>query len=457
MSHRPRRRVVLGGLVAGAGWVAHPARAMTPLLARQLQAGGVALAAAQVDSTGARVATAARAGQPAPDEQALFEIGSITKTFTALLLADAVQRGRLALDDAVHAVLPGGLKLHDNTGAPLRWRDLATHRSGLPRLATNMQPAQAADPYADYGSEQLLAFLRGWQPTRARDSQFEYSNLGYGLLGQALAWAEGRPLAELLATRVLRPLGLQDEVFVLPPTGRPRLPGHDAQGRPVPAWHFSEASAGAGVLLASARGMARYAQAALGLVAHPLGPAFELCLRRHGDGAGPANPVGLAWLLAPLNGRTVFNHDGGTFGFASSIWLDPQRRRAAVVLANAAVPVGPLALHLTDEAVPLPPPPAPAPAEVAVTAAQVAPLAGRYALNPQFALQLRAEGARLFAQATGQGEFELFAAAPRRWFARVTPLEVVFDGDSGAPAALVLHQGGGQMRFVREGPAVTPR
>ncbi|MGK3151714.1 serine hydrolase domain-containing protein, partial [Staphylococcus shinii] len=86
---------------------------------------------------------------PRPDADSRFEIGSITKTFTALLLADAVVRGDLKLDGAVEAALPDSLRLRDSAGAPLRWRDLATHRSGLPRLATNMTPARP-DPYADY-------------------------------------------------------------------------------------------------------------------------------------------------------------------------------------------------------------------------------------------------------------------------------------------------------------------
>jgi CubicO group peptidase (beta-lactamase class C family) len=189
----------------------------------------------------------------------------------------------------------------------------------------------------------------------------------------------------------------------------------------------------------------RYADAAIGGYEHPLRDAFALCLQRRADGPGPINPIGLAWLLAPLNGRTVFNHDGGTGGFSSSLWLDPSRGRATVVLANAQVPVNDLALHLLDGSAPLRDLSATRQSSVTLTAAQLQPLAGVYALNPQFKLTLRADGPRLFAQATGQGEFELFAKSPRRFFAKVAPLELEFDTD-----ALTLFQGGATSRFVRE-------
>lgn len=439
-----RRQCLLAGASVGLPAVALPgASRMQALLEARLKDGGVALAAGRVGGDQTEFAGAATAGRR-PDAYSVFEIGSITKTFTALLLADAVVRGELKLDDAVETVLPAGLALRDSAGQPLRWVDLATHRSGLPRLPGNMTPARPDDPYADYDWASLQLFLKGWQPAVARGSRFDYSNLGYGLLGHALALRHGSDYAALLTRRVLEPLGLAPHIGFQRPG---LLPGHDAQGRPVPAWQFQSPTAGAGALQGSVRGLLRYAEAALGGYEHPLREAFALCLQRHGAGGAPANPIGLAWLLAPLNGRGLFNHDGGTGGFSSSLWLDPTRGRAAVVLANAQVPVGDLALHLLDDSVPLRDLSATRQASVTLAPEQVQPLAGVYALNPQFKLTLRADGARLFAQATGQGEFELFAKAPRRFFAKVAPLEIEVDADA---AALTLLQGGARLRFVRE-------
>lgn len=442
-----RRHCLLAAAsLAGPAWAADaPAGppALEPLLKARLQQGGVALAAGRWVDGRAEFGFAART-KPVPDADSVFELGSITKTFTALLLADAVVRGELKLEDAVEAALPAGLRLRDSAGQPLRWLDLATHRSGLPRLAANMGRAHPADPYADYDAAALWAFLKDWQPAVERDSRFEYSNLGYGLLGHALALRHGTDYLTLLSRRVLAPLGLQSSIGV----GRAGLlQGHDAAGRAVPAWQFQSPTAGAGALQGSARGLLRFAEAALGGFDHPLREAFALCLQRRADGAAPINPIGLAWLLAPLNGRTVFTHDGGTGGFSSSLWLDPSRRRAALVLANAQRPVGDLALHLLDPEVPLrDAAPAPPPA-IALTEAQLQPLAGVYALNPQFKLSVRVDGTRLLAQASGQPEFELFANAPRRFFAKVAALEVEFDADA---RGLTLFQGGAALRFTRD-------
>lgn len=435
--------------------------ALAGLLEQRLRdSGGVGLGAAVVDGASLRLAGAGRrsAAVPTPpDADTPFEIGSITKTFTGLLLAEMVLRRELALDEPVQAVLPQGLKLQDSAGAPLTWADLATHRSGLPRLPDNLRDPSGADPY-DYTREELWRFVAGWKPTQRRDTAWAYSNLGYGLLAEALALRAGLRYEALLRERVLMPLGLPLglpglQLALRQPPLPGLLPGHDAEGRAVPNWRF-DAMAGAGALVGSVRALARYAQAALGLFEHPLQPAFELAMRPHGQGPGPNNPVGLGWLIGPLNGRRVFNHDGATAGYASSLFIDPTRRRAALVLANAQVPVNDLGLHLLDETVPLRNLAAERGAArreaVALPAEALAPLPGRYALSPQFGLEIRVRQGRVFAQATGQGEFELFALGPRRFFARVTPLEMVFEGAEGVPPALVLEQSGQRLRFVRE-------
>lgn len=429
-----------------------------PLLVERLRTDGVALAAMHWRQDKLEQGFATTRGE-LPDQDSLFELGSITKTFTALLLADAVVRGGLKLTDSVEGLLPGGIKLRDSDGEPLRLVDLATHRSGLPRLPSNLQPkAGVADPYADYDWPAMAEFLAAWKPERPRDTRYDYSNLGYGLLGQALAFAADTDYPTLLGRRVLVPLGLSRHVlFTAPTAGAKLLEGHDREGTRVSHWHFKPAMAGAGALLGSLQGVSRYAQAALGRFDHPLKEAFALCLRRHGALAPPLAEVGLAWQLGPVAGRTLFNHDGGTLGFSTSLWLDPVRQEAAAVLSNAAVGVRPLALHLIEpsqSAHPPPPPPIPLPATlppvVAVPAEQLAVLAGVYAFTPEFKLTVRSDGTRLFARATGQSEFEIFPMAPRRFFARVTALEIAFDGDEGRPAKLQLFQGGITRPATRE-------
>jgi CubicO group peptidase (beta-lactamase class C family) len=350
-------------------------------------------------------------------------------------------------------VLPGALRLRDTNGAAITFADLATHRSGLPRLPSNLRRPDGEDPY-DYASKELWDFLADWKPTTARQTRWEYSNLGYGLLGEALALRHRSTFAELLSTRILAPLGLDHMKLALRDTTVPNLaPGHDAQGRPAALWRFG-AMAAAGALAGSARDLARYDQAALGAFDHPLKAAFALAFTVRTEGPSAMNPAALAWLSAPLMKRRVLTHDGGTAGYSASLFVDPTNRSASFVLSNTAMPVQDLAIHFLEPQVAV----RDLRAErrqteqrsVAVSPQAMAELAGTYALQPQFKVTVRVRDGRLFAQATGQGEFELFAAEDRRWFARVTALEVHFEGAEGPSQAFVLHQGGQRLRFVRE-------
>jgi CubicO group peptidase (beta-lactamase class C family) len=435
---------------------------LQPVLNERLRHEGVGYVAAQWQA-GTAAPRYAFAGtrhvlQPqAPDAQTRFEYGSISKTFVGLLLAQMVVQRELRLDSPAESLLPGGLKLRDSTGEPLRLIDLATHRSGLPRLPSNMRPAVEADPYADYSSEQLWAFLAEWKAEVPRGSRFEYSNLGYGLLGELLGRRHGAGFAQALRERVLVPLKLQEIQVRGPDTRIDNVAqGHDAQRRPVPPWRF-DAMAGAGALVGSASSLMRYAQLALGAEPHPLQEAFALALQTHAPGERGIES-GLAWMRQRSGERLIVGHDGGTYGFSTSLLLEPQRQRACLVLANAFVVVNDLSAHgldgrarLRDVAREKREREAAAKREaIVLPAAALQALAGSYALNPQFKLAVRVENGKLLAQATGQGAFELFATSEREFFARVAEIVIRFDGDSGVPAALTLRQGGQALRFVRE-------
>ncbi len=302
-----------------------------------------------------------------------FEIGSISKTFTAALLADMVGRGEVAPDDPIERLLPAGCTAPTFEGRHITLLDLATQSSGLPRLPSNLMPRDPNNPYADFDEPKLLAFLATYQLQRAPGARFEYSNLGYGLLGYLLARRLHLDYATAIRTRVLEPLGMTHTVLEM--AGAPpvrTVAGHNADGDPVSNWTF-DALAGAGAVVSTPNDMLRYARANLEPPPGILGAALRAAQRPVRD-ADFGRRIGYAWLTQP-NGNVVW-HNGATAGFRSLLGLDPSHRRAIVVLANAALDsVDSLGLHALD---PLVPPPLPPPTEVAIDRAKLEKLVGTY-------------------------------------------------------------------------------
>lgn len=407
-------------------------------------------AVALVDASGIRVVTAgmARPGETVkPDD--LFEIGSVTKTFTGLLLAVADEKGEVKLDDPVEKFLPDGLKLRDSVGAPILMMDLATQRSGLPRLATNMQPKNPKDPYADYTERDLLDFLKNFTPIRARNAQYEYSNIGFGVLGYALTRAaKAASYEELLSIRILQQLNMfsttsDPKKF----TARLAQP-YDASGQPTPAWDLPIAHAGAGAMRSTAGDMGRYAEAISGLKSSALTKAIGVATKMREQGPGRINPIGLAWMSVPFSNRQFLNHDGGTFGSSSSLVVDPASREGVFVVVNSSVKLTDIALHLMDNRHSLAE--REYPKTVAVSANQLAGYAGVYKLNEEMNIQVKVTGEKITAQATRQGEFQIFPENETRFFAKVANIVMTFgDITDGKAGSFVLEQSGSKLTARR--------
>jgi CubicO group peptidase (beta-lactamase class C family) len=278
-------------------------------------------------------------GGPVPEATTVFEIGSITKTFTAAVLAAAVREGRARLDEPLRDLLPGGLSYPSYQGQDLTLLQLADHTSGLPRLPDDLETIPgyvAADPYAGYDEAALYAFLERHRLARAPGTKYEYSNLGYGLLGHALALRLQTSWEEAVRSRVAGPLALRDTLGVLDAPRRERqAAGHDAKGRPVPGWTW-QALAGAGALHSTVDDLLTYAAAALGHGPAPVAEDLASCLAPRYAPPGTGFQVGLAWMRQPFaSGRfSAAEHDGGTGGYASYLGLLPERDAAVVVLTN---------------------------------------------------------------------------------------------------------------------------
>lgn len=280
----------------------------------------------------------------------IFEIGSETKVFTALLLADMVQRGEVALDDPVSKYLPANVKMPERNGRSITLVDLATHMSGLPRLPSNLSPRDAGNPYADYSVEQLYQFLSTYQLTRDVGSQYEYSNVGGGLLGHALALRAGMNYEALVKSRICVPLGMNSTAITLAPEMKARLAvGHDPSIDPTKNWDLPTL-AGAGALRSDANDMVMFIAANLGYTKTALAPAMESMLQVRRPTGQTGLKIALGWHINTTNGKEIVWHNGGTGGYRSFIGFDPKTRVGVALLSNAGTAAGvdDIGRHLLD-------------------------------------------------------------------------------------------------------------
>jgi CubicO group peptidase (beta-lactamase class C family) len=280
----------------------------------------------------------------------IFEIGSVTKTFTGLVLAQMIEQGRVRLDEPVRELLPADT-VAKPAGREILLLDLVTQHSGLPRMPDNFKPADLNNPYVDYHAADLYQFVAHHGVERPAETQFLYSNLGVGLLGQALANRAGLPYAQLLAREITIPLGLKDTVVSLTPEQQARfIPGHSPDHREAHAWDL-DALAGAGAIRSTADDLLTYLEAQLhpeklpvagsSASARTLPKAIALSHEVRSE-AGPGMHIAFAWLHE--DGTGSYWHNGGTGGYSSFVFFNPDADCAAVVLVNQTLgPQGSLA------------------------------------------------------------------------------------------------------------------
>ena len=192
----------------------------------------VGIVVGTVDEKGRNVISYGRFDQNdprTPDGNTVFEIGSITKVFTSLVLAEMVERGEVKLDDPVAKYLPDTVKMPGRNGREITLRDLSMQVSGLPSLPTNFKPADPDNPYVDYDAAKLYEFLSSYKLRRDPGEKYEYSNLAVGLLGTALSRRDGMSYGEMVRKRILDPLGMHETFVALSERQKKDLaPGHDA-------------------------------------------------------------------------------------------------------------------------------------------------------------------------------------------------------------------------------------
>ena len=281
------------------------------------------------------------AGDRAPDGKTLFEIGSITKTITGILLAEAVARGEVKFDDAITKHLPADLIWKPHADGVPTLLDFATHRSGLPVQppgigVTALLAGRAGNPYSGYDRKALAATMASLTPD-APGQKSVYSNLGAGLLGHALVnAARADSFNELVRERIAKPLRMRDTTEAPDGEQRARLArGHNADGVATDPWDFASLGA-CGCLRSNADDLLRYAAANLGEEPSPLTPTLLAAQQPRRDEGGERK-VGLFWVRMPLPGRddVLVWHNGGTGGYRTMLLLLPATKTAVVVLCAA--------------------------------------------------------------------------------------------------------------------------
>jgi len=290
----------------------------------------------------------------APGGAGVFEIGSITKAFTGVLLADMALRGQVSLDDPLPLHLPDMVPAWRHRAPTLR--ELAIHRSGLPNTPHAMHRREAAyalglrrrTPWEAVTAADYRLMLAEESPRPAPGARFRYSSVGVGLLGDALAAAAGIPYEQLLTERVLAPLGmLTTAVTMSPGMTHALLPGHSRRGDPRPL--LQDLMPAAGSLRSTADDVLRFLGACLQPPAGVLGDALRLAQQPIASVPGPGGQIGLCWFVLDRgDGQRMVWHNGGTWGYRSFAGFAPDSGVACVVLSNTARSVDRVGLQLLE-------------------------------------------------------------------------------------------------------------
>lgn len=312
-----------------------------------------------IDATGKRQVVAAGTfkdkGEALPDETTLYEIGSITKVFTSLLLADMVLKKQVNLEDPISKYLPANVTVSVVKNKPITLLNLANHSVGWPRMPDNNDPKSLDNPWVDYTIEQTYDYISRATFDYPPGTWFQYSNVGYGLLGHILSQVAGKPYETLVKERICTPLNMPNTTITLTPAQKQNLAiGHNETGAAVENWDMP-AIAGTGALRSNINDMLNFAAANLGLLKTDLYPAMQLAHIPRISKRPDEGDVTLGWtLVKDKNGDEYIWKDGTTAGYRSIMLLNKTKKTGVVILANTLNPINDIAYHiLAPAAVPV--------------------------------------------------------------------------------------------------------
>jgi CubicO group peptidase (beta-lactamase class C family) len=417
-----------------------------------------------VDENGSRVISYGKLDNGTDQDvngDTVFEIGSITKTFTGLLLQDMVERGQMKLNDPVAKYLPRSVKMPTYNGKEITLLQLATHTSGLPTTSVTWTPKRADNPRADYTIERMYDFVSGYKLTREPGTKYEYSTVAMALLGQTIVLKTGTDYESLVVDRICNPLKMDSTRITLTPELKNRFAtGHNSFGYAVSSSYWGALTPGAAIR-STANDLLKYVSANLGLTPSNLTPLMEEThvARFHSDlnvDYGPDTDIGLAWMIKRgSDGTKIVQYGGLTDGFIAFVCFSMSHHRGVVVLSNSQdfdVPaIGRILLESqwqSDRR----------PKETKIGSRVYDSYVGQYHSSPHTAsdpcIGIRREGNQLFVQVTGLKSVsadiflppktgELLPESETRFFERLSGNPVIFSRDAqGKATGLIVQYNG---------------
>lgn len=411
--------------------------------AKQLKSGCIVTGERIGDDVKFAIAGKAPEAKDTPPEKIVFEIGSITKVFTGLLLAQAVVEKKVTLETTVGSLLDPKLTFADPRIAAITLKQLSTHTSGLPRMPGNAAAGMVEDdPYANYDEKLLLAFITSTKLEGEGPYACSYSNVGVGLLGYLLGRVYETTWEDVMTKKVCLPLGLNDTA--VEPEKLPRATPHAGE-KVVKPWHL-DAMAGAGALRSTAADMLKFGEAMVHPEKTPLKEAFAIALKPHADAPALGGQIGLGVFLDKFEGDTVLHHDGGTGGYCSGMQVIPAKGIVRVVLINNNSLGGSAVISATSKAKTTPPT---VQKEITLPAESMQQYPGVYEMDRDSRFTVLLRDGQLWVNLTGQAFLRAFAKAPDRFFYKVVAAEIGFNRDKDAIQSLTLFQNGRELTAKR--------
>jgi serine-type D-Ala-D-Ala carboxypeptidase/endopeptidase len=279
--------------------------------------------------------------QEVPDGETVFEIGSLTKVFTGLILALEVEKRKISLSDAADKFLPASASVPDWRGKKFSIEDLATHHSGLPFYPVGSKGPLTDDEWRQgaFTETQLFAFLKATKLLFSPGEKYEYSNFGYGLLGYILARVEKMNLADLFLKEISLPMGLQDTRIKMDPSQTKRLAtGYDQRSGRIPSPPYDTGVlGGSGLLHSTAADLLSFENALMNPSSDRLGKAVKLMETPRTSGVNGSIGLGLEMTEhhTPRLGN-FFYHAGGTQGYSSFMGFSKEKHAGIIILCNCA-------------------------------------------------------------------------------------------------------------------------